>query len=83
MENVIYNDLIRRDLDVDVGVVEYNTRNAAGKSMRKQLEVDYVVNRGSERFYIQSALSIADPEKRAQETALCCVSLIRSERSLL
>lgn len=37
--------------------------------MRKQLEVDFVVNRGSDRFYIQSALSIADPEKRSQETA--------------
>lgn len=69
MENVIYNDLLRRGLDVDVGVVEYNTRNAEGKSMRKQLEVDFVVNRGSGRFYIQSALSIADPEKRSQEIA--------------
>ncbi|MBR6717413.1 MAG: ATP-binding protein, partial [Oscillospiraceae bacterium] len=69
MENVIYNDLLRRDLDVDVGVVEYNTRNAEGKSVRRQLEVDFVVNRGSDRFYIQSALSIADPEKRSQETA--------------
>ena len=69
MENVIYNDLLRRDLDVDVGVVEYNTRNSAGKSERRQLEVDFVVNRGSERYYIQSALSVADPAKREQETA--------------
>jgi predicted AAA+ superfamily ATPase len=69
MENVIYNDLIRRGLDVDVGVVEYNTRNSEGKSERRQLEVDFVVNRGSERYYIQSALSIADPAKREQETA--------------
>ena len=69
MENVIYNDLIRRGLDVDVGVVEYNTRNSDGKSERRQLEVDFVVNRGSERYYIQSALSIADPAKREQETA--------------
>ena len=69
MENVIYNDLIRRGLDVDVGVVEYNTRNSEGKSERRQLEVDFVVNRGSERYYIQSALSIADPTKREQETA--------------
>lgn len=69
MENVIYNDLIRRGLDVDVGVVEYNTRNEKGKSERRQLEVDFVVNKGSERFYIQSALTVADPQKREQETA--------------
>lgn len=69
MENVLYNDLIRRGLDVDVGVVEYNTKGQDGKSIRKQLEVDFVVNRGSDRFYIQSALSIAEPEKRKQEIA--------------
>lgn len=69
MENVLYNDLIRRGLDVDVGVVEYNTKGQDGKSIRKQLEVDFVVNRGSDRFYIQSTLSIADPEKRKQEIA--------------
>ena len=69
MENVIYNDLIRRGLDVDVGVVEHHTTDQRGKKIRKQLEVDFVVNRGSERFYIQSALSIADPEKREQEIA--------------
>lgn len=69
MENVLYNDLIRRGLDVDVGVVEYNTKGQDGKSMRKQLEVDFVVNRGSDRFYVQSALSIANPEKKEQEIA--------------
>ena len=69
MENVLYNDLVRRGLDVDVGVVEYNTKGQDGKSMRKQLEVDFVVNRGSDRFYVQSALSIADPEKKEQEIA--------------
>ncbi|MBR6872536.1 MAG: ATP-binding protein [Ruminococcus sp.] len=69
MENVIYNDLIRRDLNVDVGVVEYNTRNARGKSERRQLEVDFVVNKGSDRYYIQSALTVADPAKREQEIA--------------
>ncbi|WP_026835209.1 ATP-binding protein [Eubacterium xylanophilum] len=67
MENVLYNDLIRRGMNVDVGVVEYNTKNADGKKIRKQLEVDFVVNQGSKRFYIQSALSIADPEKKEQE----------------
>ena len=69
MENVLYNDLIRRGYDVDVGVVEYATKDTEGKKVRKQLEVDFVINRGSERYYIQSALTIADPEKKAQETA--------------
>ena len=69
MENVLYNDLIRRGMDVDVGVVEYNTKDSAGKKIRKQLEVDFVVNKGEKRFYIQSALSIAEPEKKEQEIA--------------
>ena len=69
MENVLYNDLIRRGMDVDIGVVEYNTKDSAGKKIRKQLEVDFVVNKGDKRFYLQSALSIADPEKREQEIA--------------
>jgi uncharacterized protein len=69
MENVLYNDLIRRGMDVDVGVVEYNTKDSVGKKIRKQLEVDFVVNKGEKRFYIQSALSIADPEKKEQEIA--------------
>ena len=73
MENVLYNDLIRRGFDVDVGVVEQNLRDESGKNIRKQLEVDFVVNRGDERYYIQSALSISDPEKKEQEIA----SLIR------
>lgn len=69
MENVLYNDLIRRGMDVDIGVVEYNTKDSTGKKIRKQLEVDFVVNKGEKRFYIQSALSIADPEKKEQEIA--------------
>jgi predicted AAA+ superfamily ATPase len=73
MENVLYNDLIRRGMDVDVGVVELATRDNEGRKVRKQLEVDFVVNRGYDRYYIQSALSIADPEKKQQEIA----SLIR------
>ena len=73
MENVLYNDLIRRGFDVDVGVVEQNVRDANGKNIRRQLEVDFVVNRAEERYYIQSSLSIADPEKKEQEIA----SLIR------
>ena len=67
MENVLYNDLIRRGMNVDVGVVEYNTKDVDGKKIRKQLEVDFVVNQGGKRFYIQSALSIADPDKKGQE----------------
>lgn len=67
MENVLYNDLIRRGMNVDVGMVEYNTKDADGKKIRKQLEVDFVVNQGGKRFYIQSALSIADPDKKEQE----------------
>ena len=73
MENVLYNDLIRRGYDVDVGVVVQNAVDRDGKKVRKQLEVDFVVNKGDERCYIQSALSIDDPDKKAQEIA----SLIR------
>lgn len=73
MENVLYSDLIRHGFDVDVGVVEQNFRDESGKNVRKQLEVDFVVNRGDERYYIQSALSVADPDKKEQEIA----SLVR------
>ncbi len=73
MENVLYNDLIRRGYDIDVGVVEQNVKKEDGKNARKQLEIDFVVNRGEERYYIQSALSIDDQDKRKQEIA----SLIR------
>ena len=72
MENVLYNDLIRRGYDIDVGIIEENAREN-GKNVRKQLEVDFVVNRNDERYYIQSALSIDNPEKKKQEIA----SLIR------
>ncbi len=68
MENILYCDLIRRGFDTDVGVVEHNTRDSRGKKIRKQLEVDFVVNRGNQRYYIQSALTVADSTKRAQET---------------
>ena len=67
MENVLYCDLLRRGFDVDVGVVEYNYKKEDGKSARSQLEIDFVVNRGSQRYYIQSALSVSDPDKREQE----------------
>jgi len=69
MENILYQELRVRDFDVDVGIVTVNGRNEAGKSTRTQLEVDFVANRGSQRYYIQSALAIPDEGKRLQETA--------------
>ncbi len=68
MENVIYNELCARGFNVDVGVVEYNYKDAEGRSRRSKLEVDFVVNKGSRRCYIQSAFAIPDEEKRLQET---------------
>ena len=67
MENIIYNELLVRGYNVDVGVVEQNVKNKDGKSERKQLEVDFVCNLGSKRYYIQSALSLPDREKTVQE----------------
>lgn len=68
MENVIYNELCIRGFNVDVGVVEYNYKDEQGKSKRTKLEVDFMVNRGNRRCYIQSAFAIPDEEKRMQET---------------
>lgn len=68
MENIIYNELCIRGFNVDVGVVEYNYKDEQGKSKRTKLEVDFVVNRGNRRCYIQSAFAIPDDEKRLQET---------------
>lgn len=67
MENVIYNELCMRGYSVDVGVVQVSERDREGKSIRKQLEVDFVCNLGSSRYYIQSAYAIPDAEKREQE----------------
>ena len=67
MENIIYNELLVRDFNVDVGIVEYRTKNAEGKQEKVNLEVDFVCNKGSQRFYIQSAFSIPDREKMKQE----------------
>ena len=67
MENILYNELISRGFSVDVGVIEYNHTNAEGKKLRSQLEVDFVVNKTNMRYYIQSALTVADEEKRQQE----------------
>ncbi len=67
MENVIYNELRRRRCNVDVGVVSVNEKNSTGLYSRKQLEVDFVANKGSKRYYIQSAYMIPDEAKRKQE----------------
>lgn len=67
MENLIYNELRRRGMAVDVGVYPIHTRNEKGVSERRQLEVDFVCNLGSARAYIQSAYRLPTAEKRAQE----------------
>lgn len=67
MENVIYNELRMRGYNVDVGVIPVAEKDANGKVARKQLEVDFVCNLGSLRYYIQSAYSLPDEAKRAQE----------------
>ena len=67
MENVIYNELRMRGYSVDVGVVPIAEKDAEGKVIRKQLEVDFVCNMGSLRYYIQSAFSLPDEAKRTQE----------------
>ena len=67
MENIIYNELLIRGYNVDVGVVEINIIDEKNKKIRKQLEVDFVCNQGSKRYYIQSAFSIPNEEKMEQE----------------
>lgn len=67
MENVIYNELRMRGYNVDVGVVATTEKNQEGKIVRNQLEVDFVCNLGSSRYYIQSAYSLPDETKRTQE----------------
>lgn len=69
MENVIYNELRIRGYHVDVGVVVKREHNKEGVQEKKQLEIDFVANKGSKRYYIQSAFSLPDEEKTAQEKA--------------
>lgn len=64
MKNIIFNELVAREYDVDVGVMECNHKDENGKKVRMQLEIDFVANKGSRRYYIQSALSVADEDKR-------------------
>lgn len=67
MENLIYSELVHRGYRVDVGVVEVK-KLVAGKQQQSQYEIDFVVNTGREKVYIQSALNVDTPEKRTQET---------------
>ncbi|WP_322909029.1 ATP-binding protein [Mycoplasmopsis felis] len=67
MENIIYNELLARDYNVDVGVVEIES-NIDNKRKKVQLEIDFVVNLGYKKFYIQSAFNIESEQKREQET---------------
>lgn len=67
MENVIYNELRMRGYSVNVGVIPIAEKDKDGKVTRKQLEVDFVCNMGSVRYYIQSAYSLPDETKRIQE----------------
>lgn len=67
MENLIYNELRIRNYTVDVGVVPVAEKNKKGSVIRKQLEIDFVCNKGGKKYYIQSAYSLPDEEKRQQE----------------
>lgn len=67
MENIIFNELKMRGFNVDVGVIMQYETNEKGTNIRKQLEIDFVCNQGSKRYYIQSAYAIPDPAKMEQE----------------
>lgn len=69
MENILYNELVMRGFNVDVGVVEKYIKNNNGQNTITLLEVDFVCNKGSQRYYVQSAYSIPDANKMAQEQA--------------
>ena len=67
MENIIFNELKMRGFNVDVGVIVQYETNGKGNGTRKQLEIDFVCNQGSKRYYIQSAYAIPDQAKMEQE----------------
>lgn len=67
MENIVYNELLIRGYNVDVGIVDVFAKNGEGKRIHKQLEVDFVVNQGSQRYYIQVAYDMTSEEKQTQE----------------
>ncbi len=72
MENLLFNELLHRGYNVDVGIVEKYALNATGSYSKKNLEVDYVAVKGSQRYYIQSAYSIEDDMKKEQEERSLC-----------
>ena len=67
MENIVYNHLLQQGYKIDVGIMERYSKDVNGKTMRTQLEVDFVCNKGGDRIYVQSAYSISDKEKLEQE----------------
>ena len=67
MENVIYNELRMRGFNVDVGNLTITEKGKEGKAVKKQLEVDFICNKGSKKYYIQSAYMLGTAEKMAQE----------------
>lgn len=67
MENILYNELCIRGYNIDVGIVEHFGKDKNDKTIRKEYEVDFVANRGSERYYIQSAFKMKDSSKEQQE----------------
>ena len=67
MENIVYNELLIRGYNVDVGIVDVFQKNREGKRVHKQLEVDFVANQGSQRYYIQVAYDMTTEEKQTQE----------------
>ncbi|WP_294562135.1 ATP-binding protein, partial [uncultured Traorella sp.] len=67
MENIVYNELLIRGYNVDVGVIDVYDKDKEGKRIRKQLEVDFVVNQSSQRYYIQVAYDMSSKEKQNQE----------------
>ena len=67
LENIIYNELVARGFKVDVGVVPIYEKNEKGVSVEKRTEIDFVINKGMKRYYIQSAMSMDDMDKKRQE----------------
>lgn len=83
MENVIFNELKLRGFNVDVGVIEINSTNEKGNRVRKQLEIDFVCNKGSKRYYIQSAYAMPDQAKMEQEQRSLMLTGDAFKKSLL
>lgn len=68
MENIIFNELVSCDFNVDIGLVTVSQKGKDGKLVSKQLEVDFVCNKGSKRYYVQFVFAVPDNEKMQQET---------------